>query len=65
MTNEEFKHLREGDIVRAKASGISYVICVNYGRHVSAVRTIDITNPEDFDVIEKAAKKGPLDLSDR
>ena len=56
MTNEEFAALKEGDIVRGKSSGMAYVVTGNYGSHVVAVRTVDMTNPDEFDLVQKAAK---------
>lgn len=45
MTRQQFKHLREGDIVQA--SGQAYIVTGNYGGHVTAVRTVDITQPDE------------------
>lgn len=55
MTNEEFAALGNGDIVRGKFSGIPYVVTGNYGHHVTAVYTMDMTNPDEFDLVQKAA----------
>jgi len=64
LSNEEFKNLREGDVVRGKFSAQIFIITANYGRRVTAVWTVDITNPDEFDIIHKAAGPGPgpLDL---
>lgn len=54
MTNEEFKHLNTGDVVGSKMSGVSYVVMNNYGDRVTAVRSLDMTNPNEFDLLSKA-----------
>lgn len=52
MTNEEFQNLREGDIVQAKASGMGYIIVGKYKDRAIAVRTVEITNPDEWELIE-------------
>jgi hypothetical protein len=57
MTNEEFEKLNIGDIV--KHDGLSslndnYVVTANYGTRVVAVRTVDLTNPNEWNVVVKA-----------
>jgi hypothetical protein len=52
MTRHQFKHLREGDIVKGKASGEAYVVTGNYGDRVTAVKTIDITHPDEWGLIQ-------------
>ena len=51
MTKGEFKDLREGDIVQGKASGEGYIVTGNYGDRVTAVRTVDITQPDEWELI--------------
>lgn len=52
MTRHEFKHLREGDIVQGQASGQAYIVTGNYGDRVTAVRTVDITQPDEWLLIQ-------------
>lgn len=40
--------LQRGDIVRHRSSGDSMVVTANYGNRVTAVRTVDITNPTEW-----------------
>ena len=62
MTEYEFMCLQTGDIVRQKSTGDtledwlknSYVVTANYGGRVTAVRTVDITNPGEWDLIAKS-----------
>jgi len=55
MKPEDLKQLQPGDIVRGKSSEISYVVTANYGTRVTAVRTQDITNAEEWEIVQKAA----------
>ena len=48
LTKDEFEDLRIGDIVRNKASGEGYIITANYGNRITAVRTVDIINPDEW-----------------
>lgn len=51
MTEDQFKKLREGDVVRGKSGGESFIVTGNYGGRVTAVRTQDITNAGEFEVV--------------
>lgn len=54
MTKEEFKGLEVGDIVRHKSKGsLPYIITGNYGDRVTAVRSQDLTNPIEWEVVRK------------
>ncbi len=54
MTPAEFNALDVGDIVRGKLSVHSYVVTANYGGRVTAVRTADLTNPPEWNLVKKA-----------
>jgi len=53
MTPKQLNDLNEGDIIRHKLHGESVVVTGNYGMHVTAVRTCDVTNAEEWDLISK------------
>jgi hypothetical protein len=55
MTQEEFEHLEQGDIVRHMDSGDSMVVTANYGKRVTAVRTADLSNPDEWKLVIKRA----------
>lgn len=55
MTQDELNKLNPGDIVRGKSSKELYVVTGNYGGRVTAVKTADITNPIEWEVINKVA----------
>lgn len=49
MTEKELRDLEVGDIVRNKSGSEGYVITGSYGNRAIGVRTIDITNPSEWD----------------
>jgi hypothetical protein len=57
MIQEEFDNLKPGDIVRGKSSGSAYVVAQHHGDHVTIVRTMDISNPPEWDLIPKPAEQ--------
>lgn len=46
------KDLDVGDIIRSKSTGTVYVITANYHSRAIAVRTIDVTNPAEWEVLK-------------
>ena len=57
MTEDEFKNLTRGDIVRHKGLGDSWLIDMSYGNRKTAIRTVDLTNPDEWELISKANYK--------
>ena len=57
MTDDEMKDLRDGDVVAHRSGGKAYIVTGNYGGRVTAVRTVDITNPIEWDLRSKAIRK--------
>lgn len=54
MTKDEFKDLKEGDVVLNKMDrGHGYIVHANYGGRVTAVRTADLTNHEEWEITHK------------
>ena len=53
MTEEEFKKLGVGDALMHVTGGHSVIVTGNYGDHVTAVRTVDVTNPDEWRIIRK------------
>ena len=54
MTLHEFRHLHEGDMVQSRLTGLVYQVTGNYGTHVTAVQTADITHLDEWDLVVKA-----------
>lgn len=48
MTKEEMRELKPGDIVQSLSDGSGYVVTANYGDRITAVKTVDITNPNEW-----------------
>lgn len=60
MTREEFNSLNRGDIISHKImKDHSWMVEANYGNRVTAVDTIDVTNPDEWDITLKAFYKIP------
>ena len=53
MEEKVFKGLKRGDIVRHKDDHDSYIVDANYGNRVTAVRTEDMTNPLEWELVLK------------
>jgi hypothetical protein len=56
MTAEELAALQPGDIVRHKCSARGLIVTANYGGRVTAVRTYEVTNPDEWDVITSGGR---------
>jgi len=59
MTKTEIDALAVGDIVAHISDGKAFIVTGNYGDRVTAVRTIDITNPTEW-VIKNRANYQPF-----
>lgn len=58
MSKEEFKNLERGDIIQhIQNSSMHGVVTGNYGQHVTAVESFDITNPDEWFIVLKAGEK--------
>lgn len=49
MTQDEMDKLDRGDIIR-HVTGESYVVLQRRGRHVTAIREIDVSNPNEWEL---------------
>ncbi len=58
MRVEQFKVLKAGDLVRHKHEAKPYIVHANYGDRVTAARTVDLTNPFEW---EKVNPDGSVD----
>lgn len=57
MTLEEFEGLKPGDLVRhARGDWQVYVVTACHGDRVTAVRTIDMTNPVEWIRLDSTPK---------
>ena len=53
MNKQDFTELGIGDIVKHKDSWPSYVVAGNYGGRVTAVKIVDMTNPDEWVLMQK------------
>lgn len=52
MTPKQFRELHPGSTIRHKHEAHAMVVCACYGDRVTAVRTADVTNPVEWDVLD-------------
>jgi len=57
VTVEEFKSLRPGDVVRGRTYGKSYVVVENRENVVLVARTLELTNPIEWELASRREKK--------
>ena len=50
MTNEQFKSLRRGDVIRGLCSGTAFVVDAHYGDFVIAMKSMHISNPSEWEL---------------
>lgn len=53
MTEKEFYNLKTGDVVRHVAKTEIHVVTANYGLRVTAVRSVDMTNASEWELVTK------------
>lgn len=53
MTDEELRNLGPGDFVIGHGSSNAVIVTANYGGRVTAVRTFDLTNPSEWQLLRK------------
>jgi hypothetical protein len=60
MKIEHLKKLQEGDKIRHRSDPTNlYTVTGNYGDHVTAVKTVDVTNPSEWEIVGQAAYRLP------
>jgi len=47
--------IRPGTLIRGKLSGDVYIVTGNYGTRLTAVRSVDVTHPPEWDVVHPQA----------
>jgi len=53
MNNQQFNNLNVGDIVRSNPTGLAYIVTQIFGDRITAVRSVDITNPIEWELVRK------------
>jgi len=64
MTPEAFAQLTVGDLVRhVSHTGPAYVVSGLHSTHVTAVRTVNLANPAEWEIVRKVQTIGVLDTT--
>ena len=50
---KDFSKLKPGSIVRHKGDTEAYIVTSNYSHRVTAARTADLTNPQEWDLVKQ------------
>jgi hypothetical protein len=58
---KNIEDLQVGDIIRSRSRELAYIVTGNYGGHVTAVRTVDVTNPIEWEVLKATPKEQATD----
>lgn len=56
MTNKDFKYLAKGDLVKNKYIHKIFTVIANREGYVIALRTEEITSPDEWDIVSKARR---------
>jgi hypothetical protein len=51
VSNDDLHALREGDCIQSTLTGQTYLVTGNYGTHVTAVCTVDVTHANEWDLV--------------
>jgi len=65
MDENEFKKIKPGDVIKNTLSGDRYRVHSNYGDRIAAVRTVDITNPSEWDLVYSSTSGESPDLPEK
>jgi hypothetical protein len=57
MTNEQFKSLRRGDVIRGCGSGTAFVVDAHYGDFVIAMKSMHVSNPSEWELCASKTKE--------
>jgi hypothetical protein len=59
MNEQEKRSLRDGDIVRQLSNGEAYMVVVRFGHNVIVGRTVELTNPAEWELVAKSKLEYP------
>lgn len=62
MTKDELAALQPGDLIRHKHCGEMLVVTGSYGGRVTAVRTSDVTNSVEWELVKTRSDRRTLPL---
>jgi hypothetical protein len=52
----DFSKINAGDIIKHKADHRKYIVTANFGNRITAVKTIDATNPIEWEVFNRSGE---------
>ncbi len=52
MTRDEMKQLPPGSKIRRKRGKDEFIVTANHDTRLTAVQTVDVTNPDEWDVVQ-------------
>jgi hypothetical protein len=64
MSTDELHALREGDCIQSKLTGQTYLVTGNYGMHVTAVCTVDVTHASEWTLVSRVIHRGETPQED-
>jgi hypothetical protein len=47
---KSLNELKVGDLIKGKSSELGYIVTANYGKRLTATRTQDVTNPDEWEL---------------
>jgi hypothetical protein len=47
---KSLNELKVGDLIKGKSSELGYIVTANYGNRLTATRTQDVTNPDEWEL---------------
>ena len=53
MDKESFYNLDRGDIIKHVGRDRTFIVTANYGKRVTAVATVDMINPYEWELVKK------------
>ena len=61
MKDSTFKELNRGDLIRHKNHSTTFIVSANYGKYITAITSVDMSNPSEWDLVLKANYDQPKD----
>jgi hypothetical protein len=59
MTKAELRALHEGDCIQSRLTGQNFLVTGNYGTHVTAVQTVDVTHADEWILVYTVTPQAP------
>lgn len=53
----DLKSCPPGTLVRSKLTGTVYIVTANYGGRLTAVKTVDVMNPSEWETLDNGCSR--------